>query len=530
MSSDSDSGSDSDGLGSLLKKSNKNTDRVCKPTRSRMSKRTSKQSASDDGDANDDLNLIAPIDSNRHQLIVKNRLLKQSLDQKSQHLKQHEQLIAQLTKDLSTELNDNGSNLSVSYQKIITKLLHQSKDILSYNRNFYFFNMIPESINDGIDLKISSVVGDQYPSNQMVFDGFKYSNRTYLRKLNQILHRNLMMEPSHEPIPALSITVEPHDLGIISSQLDNNDELLVKLDHYNPSPDLNILRLELLVNVWAIGRLNPTNSQIVYHDTDLKSNQAVFDQLLIKTIMLSVCDTNALKTCYKDVLRLIELTLVMLDRCGNHQLLAQYLQLDLLYKVKIYGQLQPSNILNYHYGLHYNMLNILNVTKQTLILKGFNKDLNLSKIIKEITCQWLEEFKYEQTSASGIINDHDIKVDEYFQSVYDLTQVDLTHIFTDINHINKFFRIHYGLRLLNYVIRPEVITTRDYQILVESLGSLKNRYHQLMGEISFSNVSDPFNIKFSIIQVLNDDYNYLNYFQVKVGKYLSSGGKDFFYE
>lgn len=516
---------DDDDLSILLAKSNasKLPPRSTDANKNRNNHRSELTSKSHN-DNDDELDLIEPVDDKRHKLIKKHRLLRTSLAEKSETLKDHQQLINQLVQQLTKELNDNGTTISSKHianqRLIIDHLLKQSKDILSYNRNFYFFDQIPENFNDQIDLHLASLMPGDIPTPKMVLDGFKYTNRAYLQKLNGLLHGKVMeilngaLSISVVPVDKVSFDLRDDHFGIISSQLHDRC-LQVKLDHYNPSPDLNLLRVRLLLNIYLLGNYHDewyNCCNFTLHNFERIRNQKDFYQLLYKILLLTMNDANLMKNNYEE---LLEFTRMVFLGSKDAKLWDHLSSFDKLSHIKIYGQSRELELLNYHYGLQYNVLNLLSIVSNSQH-HGISDCDGISQDIKNLNKEWLginEEFSLEN----------------YFQSILELTYINVETIFANVDYINQFYRIHYGLRLLNYVI-TFTIDPVTLKLLVDILSTLKSRYHKLMGDVSFSNAEDPFTVKSAIVQILNDDYNYLAYYHTKFSKYLKSISNDFFYE
>lgn len=516
--------------------------------------------------AGDDLVLITP-DPARHKLIQNHKLITQSLAQKSHSINTHEALMAELKASLTRELSDTG-RVHPNVSRVVDRLLAESKDIDSYKRNFYILEYLDEGQGDqgdgqgeeedGLvpeDLKLAGL-GRITLDAPTITKALKSTNTYFLRKINSELSKQVKEAPpqnilpdydlvqaresgdfygsfSKEPVynrPPITFPVESHHLGLISSQLRLP---VVKLDHYNPRPEINLLRIQIVFKLMVVHRAPPE----LY-----PREPTVFDSLephLLRILCLTLCDANALRFCYSEVLELAKLffscdILFYYDEDFEAEEysyvdpLDQYLKGEFedlftvgLYQERVQGLLQgllqsnqwgrdPQEQLldiiraKYEDSLHCNALTLFHIV---LSDPTHPKGSEMAQAIRSLTNQFMD---YDDNSGL------------WLETVDELVQKDVDQIFHTRDDILEFYRVHYSLRLLPYVNFGS-----DYNELADAFADLKGKYHDLMGKVSFLGVEDPFKVKHEMVQMLNEDYNWMDFYCGKYGRMRERG--DIFY-
>ncbi|EGV60919.1 hypothetical protein PSN45_001285 [Yamadazyma tenuis] len=451
----------------------------------------SNSGASTDVDTEDvslDSVLIVPPQTSlrRQQLAQRDREIKAGLDEKSRVSDARRAKIRKLKHQLLVELRHDGTVSSSTrksyYTKLADRLVAESTDPQSYTRRFYLFDCIrdtpspcPAPFADPVCF-LSAFVASPTP-----FSGL--TSVPDLQRIDQYLTSML-----NEGVVSFNGGLEWDfsDLGVIGGSV--KGPLTFKLNHVNPSSDVNLYRVSIFIRLCILEKK--------LDDSSVPS--------LYKLFFLTLCDANLVADHYPKLISCASL----LDYMYSQYPLDITKLLTGLINVRFYNHKKKIPIQKQAYEMWYIILNITN----TALRSG---DYSVGNSIAHATRHFLEFTSLRQFSGDVAR----LAAQEHPENM--LENVDV---------INQFHKLHYKLRLLNFIIDYDFQVSELKQVSADFLAA-KNAYHNLLGTITFSkSTSDPFNQRAVISELLDEDYVLLDYFHVKFSKYHSFLAGDRLYQ
>lgn len=439
----------------------------------------------------DDLDLIA-IPDNSEKVIrtaLQDRAIKEDIDAKKLLNDTEKLKIDLLRESLVREMSDNGceNGSETDTARLVENMLRQGGDLYSFKREFYLLNEVPSCPYDRVyNFDITGPNGlEIIEKYNLLYAPFQFTSMDFLRDVDSFLGQCIVDGVSLDaslpqdkfPFEDTLCSLENIQNGTFSFQF--------KLRHINNNPLIGLTRLSIYIK--------------------LRILMSTVDQSIYTVFFAALCDANLCKLYFSELLEFARL-IYPLHKSYQPDILALIGITTSLVSIYDYES-ETLFCLKYASLLRYNILNIL----QTCMLPD-----SPSLVKQRIDDAIIEFIEYNN-------------IKDFVESVINLVKIECATLFVSPDLLLEIFKNHFKFRLLHVLVDYD-LDPGALKSISGKLTAAKQQYHQLMGQVSFSSYNDLYNQRSQIVQILDEDYTYLDYFQVKYFQLYSTGSGNRFYE
>lgn len=297
-------------------------------------------------------------------------------------------------------------------------------------------------------------------------DWITSTNRQVLKSTEQSLS-------IHHIDKSLPKNVRHVDLGI------NENWCKVKLHHENLTSDINLLKVKIFIKY-----------NVIYNCEEITEIYKMFFRTLL--------DDNLRRYHYMEVVEFCKLFEIIYQRYPITVDTIYEILDNVLNQIKIYGDVDTDGKL-YYERFKYQILELMN--------QHVRIDLTTKLTAKFMAFEDLVLF-----------------VNEYNQIIHSsLRQIHKNRHNGVAESNSVIYKYHYNLRLLNFVVQNYDHQINELPKVITNLTAIKKTYQHLMHQLS----AVPG--MYYLLNVIHEDFNYLNYYQVKFEKYNAAYKQNDFY-